>query len=540
MTFFRSVFSVSALTALSRITGYARDLFLIRLCGASAMTDALVIAIKIPSFLRRIFAEGAFHASFLPQYAHSKNPKQFAGQVFSLLLLISGGMTMGVVFYYPHLIQGLGHIPPETLHHLRVYGPLCFPFVFFISAIAFYGAILNSHGKFVAFSVSSAIGNIVVLLVVWGCSLLFPTMVDVGQWFAWGVLLSGVVQLGVMLWYCKTIGFWIPLQRPQWNNDMRQFFQRFGPGLLAVAGTQINVLLIPILFTSRLLPGSMSYLHYADRLIQLPLSVIGIAFSSVLLPFFAQHSRDHKQEQSDLLLGQSIKVTVLLTLPLAMILYAMALPLVQMLYGFGKMNDDQLLKVAQTVKVYTFGLPAFVLIKIFTARLNAARDTLSPFLVGLVGIVVDVVMVYTLIQWWGHMAIAWGAILASWCTALGLMGVVFRRLEKNWMGDTGIFLGKVMVAMLVMGGYMYVFSSSWLDAGLGWRRWLGAAILGQSALGLYGAGLLAMRIISWTELKELLIKPHIRRWGWSLLVGFLLVMMCGLGMLHISAATALI
>ena len=506
MQFFRSVLSVSVFTVLGRVTGYAREVLMSSLCGASAMSDALLVAIKIPSFLRRIFAEGAFHASFVPQYTHSKKPTYFAGQILSILLLVSGSLVVGVVCYYPTVIKGLGYLPQETLDHIRVYGPLCFPYVFFISMVAFYGGILNAHGRFVAFSVSSAIGNLIVVGVVSTCWYLFPTMVDKGQWFAWGGLLSGIVQMVVMLVYCRSIGFWVPLQCPSLSGDVRQFFQRFGPGFCSVAGTQINILLVPLLFASRLPEGSISYLHYADRLIQLPLSIIGIAFSSVLLPFFTQHLRDSGRDQTDRLLEQSVIIALLLTIPLAVLLTQLSLPVVDVLYGFGKMNSAQLFKVAHTIKVYALGLPAFVCIKIFTARLNAARDTLSPFFVGLAGIVCDLAVIFGLIQWLDHLAIAWGSVTAAWVTALLLLGCIGRGSGGRLLKAVAPFVAKSVVAAVVMGIMVYAWGLLWLGDCGGWCRAGKLMVMMAASVVCYGVGLVVLRVVPWSNIRQFLVK----------------------------------
>jgi putative peptidoglycan lipid II flippase len=210
MSFLRSVFSVSALTVVGRITGYMRDLLMVNLIGANAISDALVIAIKIPSFFRRIFAEGAFHVSFLPAYTHAQKSKVFAGMVLSLLICALGFGVLAIeCFYGPLSEMLLTKIHPETLKYAQQFGPVTFPYIFFISIVSFFGSILNAHGRFSALAISQAIGNITVILFVWT---LAGWTTQTGLLFSWGILLSGAIQCVFIIWNCWKKGLLIALK----------------------------------------------------------------------------------------------------------------------------------------------------------------------------------------------------------------------------------------------------------------------------------------------------------------------------------------
>ena len=192
MSFLRSVFSVSALSIVGRITGYMRDFLLAHLIGANATSDAISLAIKIPSFFRRIFAEGALNVSFLPAYTHTNKSKIFAGMVLSLLTCTLALLVCVLEWYYVPMVEFFwSGYPSETLGYLKKFGPIIFPYIFFISLASFFGSILNAHSQFFATSISSAMGNISTLVFV----LIFCIWTkQYGLVFSWGLLLSGVTQ----------------------------------------------------------------------------------------------------------------------------------------------------------------------------------------------------------------------------------------------------------------------------------------------------------------------------------------------------------
>jgi putative peptidoglycan lipid II flippase len=420
MSFLRSVFSVSVLTVVTRLTGYMRDLLLANLVGANAISDAITISIKIPSFFRRIFAEGAFHVSFLPAYTHAQKSKVFAGMVLSLLLGFLGCFVLAVEWHFPAIsVLIVGDKKPVILGYVQQFGPIVFPYIFFISTVSFFGSILNAHKRFSALAISQAIGNISVITFVWT---LAGWTSQTGLLFAWGVLLSGIIQCGFILITCWKKGYLIPMILPRWTPEIRTFLKRFLPGLFSVSVSQINVLIVPLLLIKFLPEGSISYLGYADRLNQLPLSIIGIALSSVLLPLITEKIQKNDTEGADIMLSQALRFAWLLALPAIILMSCCALPLVLTLFGNNsKLTPDQLHTIADTVRMYALGMPAYIFIKIFNARFFAARDTTSPLLGGIMGALSDIFIAVLLVGSMQHLAVALAASLSSWCNALFLM-----------------------------------------------------------------------------------------------------------------------
>ncbi|MBM3631949.1 MAG: murein biosynthesis integral membrane protein MurJ [Alphaproteobacteria bacterium] len=425
MSLLKSVFSVSSLTVLSRITGYIRDLLLAQLIGANAISDAINIAVKIPSFFRRIFAEGAFHVSFLPSYTHTQKNKVFAGMVLSMLLLALGCLTLGIELYYAPLSKWLlTDAHPDTLGYVQQFGPIVFPYIFFISVVTFFGSILNAHGRFSAPAISQSIGNITVILFV---SCLSGFTSETGLLFSWGVLLSGIIQTLFMAYSSWKGGYFITPCWPKWTDDIKQFLKKFAPGLLSVSTVQINTIIVPLYLSCRLPVGSLSYLQYADRLYQLPLSIIGIALSSVLLPMLAEKIKAKDQESIDAVFSQALRLAWIVTVPSLILMELCSFPIVITLFGSGKLSVAQLISIANIVKIYALGVPAYIVIKIFTARFFAARDMTTPLIGGIISAIIDVMAALILVDYLQHLALALAACIASWGYAIFLVVRLMQR-----------------------------------------------------------------------------------------------------------------
>jgi putative peptidoglycan lipid II flippase len=447
MSLLKSVFSVSSLTLLGRITGYMRDLMLAHFIGANAISDAINIAIKIPSFFRRIFAEGAFHVSFLPAYAHTQKNKVFAGMVLSMLLLALGCLTLGIELYYGPLSKWLlTNAHPATLGYVQQFGPIVFPYIFFISVVSFFGSILNAHGRFSALAISQAIGNITIILFV---SFLSGFTSETGLLFSWGVLLSGVMQTVFIVYSSCKGGYFITPCWPKWTPDIKQFLKKFLPGLLSVSTVQINTIIVPLYLSSRLPVGSLSYLHYADRLYQLPLSIIGIALSSVLLPMLAEKIKNKDQGSTDAVFSQALRFAWMVTVPSLILMSVCSFPIVITLFGSGKLSITQLMSISNIVKIYALGVPAYIVIKIFTARFFASRDMLTPLIGGIVSAVIDVTVASLVVGYLQHLALALAAIIASWGYAIFLVVRLMRRDGWRFPKSLQMFFLKATGAGLI-------------------------------------------------------------------------------------------
>ena len=452
MNFFRSVFSVGAFTVVSRVTGYCRELLMGHFIGINAVSDALAIAIKLPAFFRRLFAEGAFHVSFLPVFTKSGKDRVFAGMVLSLLvgvvgllvLVVTGSFETIALFFFKNLAS-----KPETLAYVVKLGPITFPYIFFISLVSFFGSILNAYGRFSVLALSHAIGNIAIIAYV----LLGQVWVgDYGVLFAWGVLVSGVIQLAVIMVACGVRGYLILPKWPHFTPLVKTFLSKFFPGMLGVGVIQMNIL-VGVYLASGLPEGSVSYLYFADRLNQLPLSIVGVSLSSVLLPLLSQQLRNHATQEANRTQNQAMRFASMLMIPASLALIGLAFPFIYLLFGHGKLTFIQLGEIAKTVMAFGLGIPAYIFIKILNTRFFAQGKTTTPLMGSCIGVAIDIALALALIGPLGHLGIALAVSISAWANVLFLV-IVLRR-SHGWMipRSLWIFWGKALVA----GGGMSLF-----------------------------------------------------------------------------------
>lgn len=500
--FLRAFFSVGSFTILSRITGYFRDFLIIHLVGIGMTSDALAIVIKLPSFFRRLFAEGAFHVSFLPRFTESKNDPRFAGMILSLLIAAVGVCIALIELNFSsfaNIFFGKLSKRPETLELTIRLGRITLPYVFFISLTSFFTSILNAHGRFSLGASSQVIGNVFVLLFV--LTLQYVTQ-DYGALFSWGILLSGVIQMGVVMVGCIRSGYGIPLQWPKWTPQVKGFLKNFLPGMLSVGVIQLN-LLVGIYLASGLPEGGISYLMYADRLNQLPLSVIGVSLSSVLLPLFSHQLGAHGVERANKTQNYTMKFIALIIFPVTMFLSIMALPLVYFLFGHGKLTDIQIHEIAKTLGAYTTGLPAYILIKFFSARFFAHNQTRISLMASVLGVATDVVASIAWVGPYQHIGIAYALSLSAWVQAGFLAVMLYRRYHWKPSLAVGIFTAKVFLSCgiagtLLWGAGLYLPSFSCINF-----MQQGLVLLGTVALSFF---------VLWGCFKKMKLLSH-RHWA---------------------------
>lgn len=448
LSIFRSFLSVGFFTVICRVTGYLRDRLLASYLGANEMTDALSISMRLPALFRRLFAEGAFHVTFLPAFTRSGRDKHFAGMILTVLLIMLTAVVGVVEWQFPTVIKPLINNmsdKPEMAALVLRWGPIMFPYVFFISLVSFWGSIMNAYGRFAWLALSHAIGNVTVITIMavggW-------TTGEYGEYFAWGVLISGAVQMVAILVPFLRAGYGIRPQWPRWTPEVQKFLWHFLPGIFSVGVAQMNAL-VGLWFAAGLAKGSVSFLTYGERLYQLPLTIIGISLSSVLLPAIAERMREKNWVQANTLQHQALCFSMFLAMPAAVFLWTMALPLVVLLFGAGKLTPVQYDHIAWAVRGYSIGLPAYILIKMLNTRFFAQHETRLPLVASCVGVLLDVVGVWLLIQPLAHTGIALATSMSAWGTVMVLMGLLAYKDVAKWRPDKNLWLfwAKIMVSV---------------------------------------------------------------------------------------------
>ncbi len=431
MKLFHSVLSVGGCTILSRVTGFIRETLQAHYIGVSIVSDALGIAIKIPSLFRRIFAEGAFNASFVPMFSGilategRKEALLFAQNVLSLLCFALLGLSLLVEFFLPDLIpllfRGLSATPDRLLLTIE-FSKITFPFLFFISLTAFFSGVLNSFERFTAAASSPAAGNLFII----GCILyLSPTIGSAGYALAWGILGCSIVQFLWVFVPCQWSGITIRISLPKMTPRLKKFFTVMVPAALGSGVVQIN-LFLDIMIASYLKVGGISYMNYADRLAQLPLSVIGVAMSTVLLPTLSKQWRRKEVEKALATQTLAIEASMALAIPAMVGLVMLAPFLIEHLYQHGEFKASAVDPTARTLIALASGLPAYIMVKLFSTVFFSNGDTKTPMMVGLGGVILNVTLNLLLIHSMEYVGLALSTSIASWAQML-VLGSVLRK-----------------------------------------------------------------------------------------------------------------
>lgn len=496
MNLVRSITTVGAYTIGSRLFGFVREILTASFLGAGIVSDALVVAIRVPSFFRRLFAEGAFNASFVPMFAGlyvekgKEEAKYFAEQILSLWVIALIALVVIVELFLPQL---LSVIVPGLLeksgrfYYVVEFSRITFPFIFFISLTALYSGILNSMERFAAVASSPMIGNMAIIIVV---CLLYDQFSSEGYAFSWGILVCGIAQW-LWVWVPSSRqGMGLRLRWPKFDENVKKFFKILSPAAFGSGVIQIN-LFIGTFIASWLPAGAISYLNYADRLNQLPVSVIGVAVSTALLPLLSRQLRSGALGEAERTQGQALEFSMFLTLPATLALIFLSEPLIMLVFERGAFSHEDTQATAWTLQALAAGLPAYVLIKVFSSSFFARQDTLTPVYTACAGIAVDIALSIALMGTLQQVGIALATAFAAWVNAFLLGFLLWRQGYFNFQARLKKFsfrMALTSVATIGLFKMLLFFFYPLFDAGDFLRS--------LSILGLVSMGLLGFLILS--------------------------------------------
>ncbi|MGB8711961.1 MAG: murein biosynthesis integral membrane protein MurJ [Onishia taeanensis] len=483
----RSGLVVSVMTMLSRVLGLVRDVVIAALLGAGSGADAFFVAFKIPNFLRRLFAEGAFNQAFVPvlsEYATRRTREEVrelldavAGSLTVVLALITAVAMLAAPWLVWVFAPGFGRDPEKlamTADMLR----LTFPYLLLISLTAFSGSVLNTWNRFAVPAFTPVLLN---LSLIGAALLLTPLMEDPAMALAWGVLIAGVAQLAFQAPFLARLGL-LPKPWPSFAHEgVRRVLRLMAPALFGVSVSQINLLLDTVL-ASLLAAGSVSWLYYSDRLVELPLGVFGIAIGTVILPALSKRHAEQSSEHFAKMLDWALRAVLLLGLPAALALGVLAEPLLITLFHYGAMTDHDIAMAAMSLRAYALGLVAFMLIKVLAPGFFARQDTKTPVKIGIIAMVAN--MVFNLLLIWplAHAGLALATALSAFLNA-GLLARGLRRegvlvFQPGW----GRFALQLGGGCVVMGLGLYLLAPNW-QVWLGWGLWPRVATLAALVTG---------------------------------------------------------
>ena len=428
----KGIVTVGIWTLASRILGFGRDMLIAALAGTGPIADAFFVALKLPNLFRRLFGEGAFNAAFVPAFAGLLQSEgrpaahRFAEEAFAVMTFWLGLMTIAGEIFMPQLMVVLapGFASDPAKFALAVdLSRITFPYLILICLAALVSGVLNGLDRFTAASASYVLFNIVsIACMLW----LTPFVPTVGHALSWGVTISGVGQLGLLMLALRRAGMALSLPRPRLTPQMRLLMRRMAPGLVGAGVTQLN-LAIDVIIASLLPPGTVSVLYYADRVQQLPLGVIGTAVGTALLPLLSRQVRAGEAQASANTMNRAIEYALFLTLPAALALIVCAYPIMDVLFGRGAFTEESALFSSQCLAAYAVGLPAFVLVKVLAPGFFARGDTATPVKIGVACVALNLGLNLLFMMPLAHVGPALATSVAAICNCVGLGWVLQRR-----------------------------------------------------------------------------------------------------------------
>jgi putative peptidoglycan lipid II flippase len=495
---------VSMMTMLSRVLGLVRDVVIANVFGASAATDAFFVAFKIPNFLRRLFAEGAFAQAFVPVLSEYKvkGPHaavqdlvdRVAGRLGFILLLVTvagvAGAPLVIALFAPGFID-----EPVKFALAGDMLRITFPYLLLISLTAFAGGILNTYGRFGVPAFTPVLLNLSMI----GAALFLVDLMPAGREvvaLAWGVFIAGVVQLAFQLPYLAQINLLPRPKAAQGHEGVSRILKLMVPAMFGVSVGQINLLLDTIL-ASFLISGSVTWLYAAERLTELPLGVIGIAIGTVILPSLSEKHVSKSGDEFSKTIDWALRMTLLVGVPAAVAIGVMAEPLLRALFQHGSFTAADAAKSAAALQAYSLGIVCFMLVKVLAPGYFARQDTATPVKIGIRTMVINMVFNLVLVWWLAHVGLALASSLAAMLNVYWLYAGLRRNgtyVPAPGWGRFGVQLG---VSSLLMGLVVWwlcglfdaQFSGGWLD-----RAWsLTAVVTAGMAAYFAGLGVLGLR-----------------------------------------------
>jgi putative peptidoglycan lipid II flippase len=495
--------TVGLWTFLSRILGFVRDILIAAFLGSGPVAEAFLIAFSLPNMFRRFFAEGAFNMAFVPMFSKrleaDEDPKRFAEDAFAAMVVILTAFTILGIVFMPALVYAMasGFAGDERFDLAVEYGRLAFPYILFISLAALVSGVLNATGRFLAAAAAPALLNIIfIAAVLIGAALGRPmsdamgTAIDealglrVGDTLALSVPLAGLAQFALVWWAAARAGFRIRLRRPRFTPELKRLAIIAAPAALAGGVVQVNLLIGRQV--ASFFDGAVAWLSYADRLYQLPLGVVGIAIGIVLLPDLSRRLRADDTRGGRHAFNRAAEICLALTVPAAVALAVIPVPLVSVLFQRGAFDDADVAATALAVAVYGAGLPAFVLQKVLQPLFFARENTRSPFTYALGALAVNAAVAIGLAPLVGYISAAFGATLAGWAMAW-LLWRGSRQMGEAAHLDVRLRnrVGRIVAASVIMGAVLWALA-------LVLEPWLAMPTIRYAALaGLVGAGLVS-------------------------------------------------
>ena len=514
MSLVKKFASVGGATMASRVLGFAREAMIAAFLGAGPVADAFYAAFRFPNLFRRLFAEGAFNSAFVPLFAKELEAggksaaREFAEQILSVLIIVLLILSALALIFMPFLV-GTIIAPkfaenPEKFDLTVLLTRIMFPYLMAMSLVAMFSGILNAFRRYFLAAFAPVILNVVFIIVLglgWFTEL---TDTQLGQAMAWGVFASGLLQLGLLIYGIRKEGFPLSLRLPRVSPSVKRLLILAVPTAIAGGITQINLLVGQIIASAQ--AGGIAVMNYADRLIQLPLGIIGISVGVVLLPELTRALTANSKHEAQHLQNRSLEFGLGLTIPAAVGLFMLNLPLVALVYERGAFDRETSELTAHVLAGFAFGLPSFVLIKIFQPSFYAREDMKTPMYFSGVNAILNIALSLTLFPIYGIFGLAIATSAAGWVNAFLLWGALYFGNHFSITAKTLRNILLICFASLIMAAILYCgelwLGDSLTDLGLLSRLGLIGALMAVSAA-VYFAMVIATGAISKDQMKRM-------------------------------------
>ncbi len=464
----RSTTLVSIMTFISRIMGFARDMLIAQMFGAQAGMDAFYVAFKIPNFMRRLFAEGAFSQAFVPVLAEYQKTRS-GSEVRLFLARITGSLSAVL-----SLVTVLGVIGAPVVIYLFAPGfgedssravlatdmlRLTFPYLMLISLTAMAGAVLNTYGYFGVPAFTPVLLNISMIL---AALYLSPRFAQPVVALAWGVLLAGVVQLLFQIPFLFHRKLLVKPSLVMSDPGVRRVLKLMVPALFGVSIAQIN-LLVDTIFASFLQVGSVTWLFYTDRLTDFPLGVFGVAIATVILPHLSRKHTEQSNVPFSKALDWGMRLLLLIGVPAGLGLMVFSMPLIASCFGYGRFNPFDLLQTQKSLITLGLGVPAFMMVKVLASGFYARQNIKTPVKVGALAMLANTLLCLLLIKPFAHAGLTLASSLAGYLNCGILLVLLVRRGIYQPRSGWWRFILQLVVANCVMVSYLFWMQGNMAD-----------------------------------------------------------------------------
>lgn len=496
MSLVKSTATIGLYTLISRVLGFARDVTIASGLGASYLSDAFFVAFRLPNYLRRLFAEGAFNSAFVPMYAGmlavdgKEKAQKFSSEAMSflvvMLLIVVAIFMLSMDWIMIVLAPGFRDDPIKyqlTVALTRI----TMPYILFISLVSLLGGILNSVHRFAAAAATPIIMNLCLIIVPW---VVGPYTETGAHALSIAVTVSGVAQWLWLVWFCRKEGLLPRMFRPRLTPDVRKLLKIIAPVALGAGVAQVNLFIDTIIATH--FDSGVSYLYYADRINELPLAVIGIALGTALLPMLSRFIREGKAKEAHDCQNRAISLGLFLSLPAAIALMVIAEPIIRVMFERGEFGAKETAATFAALRAFAMGLPAFILIKILSPGFYANQDTKTPFKIALVCMAVNLVLNLALMIPLRHVGMALATSIAGWVNVVLMLVILTRR--QWFVANPGTLreIGCIIAASGVMAAILIAvkpYGDHYFEQGEAHRFIALAVLVALGALGYFIAAL---------------------------------------------------